>query len=191
MCGWLAGWLAVFANKCYAGCKSNPITEAQSFPVTSKCQSYSCQLKPDKRRDVTIPLSRIFQMPFSAGRPVQPEDEKNLLYVAVTRAKRCLQISPTVHRLLRLCGETFRYPVDTEQLRAGGVTMRCAETKVVFDPLPCTITRREVKLVSGGSPYSQPCPLIRSHRCYSMARYHKCCVLAHTGHQELSQMYSI
>ncbi len=27
--------------------------------------------------------------------------------------------------------------------------------------------------------------------CYSMARYHKCCVLARTGHQELSQMYSI
>ncbi len=33
-----------------------------------------------------------------------------------------------------------------------------------------------------------PCPL---WVCYSMARYHKCCVLARTGHQELSQMYSI
>ncbi len=27
--------------------------------------------------------------------------------------------------------------------------------------------------------------------CYSMAQYHKCCVLVRTGHQELSQMYSI
>lgn len=77
----------------------------------------------------------------------QPADESNLLYVAVTRAKKCLQISPTVYRLLRICGENFRYPVSSELLRSQGVTMKCAETDREFDPLACTIVRRKVRLV--------------------------------------------
>ena len=78
----------------------------------------------------------------------QPSDESNLLYVAVTRAKKCLQISPTVYRLLRICGENFKYPVSSELLRSQGVTMRCAETERDFNPLTCTVVRRKIRLVS-------------------------------------------
>ena len=78
----------------------------------------------------------------------QPGDENNLLYVAVTRAKKCLQMSPTVYRLLRNCGENFRYPVSSERLRSEGVTMKCAETERDFDPMACTIVRRKLRLVS-------------------------------------------
>lgn len=39
-----------------------------------------------------------------------PEDEWNLLYVAVTRAKRCLLMSQSLQNLLSLAGVSGTFP---------------------------------------------------------------------------------
>lgn len=76
-------------------------------------------------------------------------DEGNLLYVAVTRAKHALQISPTLKTILSLCGERFEHPVCSKQLQQQGVTMKCRETDKEFKPYALSIQKEPIKLGDG------------------------------------------
>ncbi|XP_064604992.1 F-box DNA helicase 1-like isoform X2 [Liolophura sinensis] len=51
------------------------------------------------------------------------EDEKNLLYVAITRAQRVLQVSPALRDILKAAGENFEYIAFSKDLEAAKETV--------------------------------------------------------------------
>ncbi|XP_074937876.1 F-box DNA helicase 1 isoform X2 [Phalacrocorax aristotelis] len=81
---------------------------------------------------------------FSIG--MYPDDEWNLLYVAVTRAKKCLLMSKSLEHLLALAGEHFfRVELTSEAGKDGAAivcsTPQCARTlqsQLVVKKLPLT-----------------------------------------------------
>ncbi|XP_052213566.1 F-box DNA helicase 1-like isoform X20 [Dreissena polymorpha] len=89
------------------------------------------------------------------------EDENNLLYVAVTRAKNALQMSKTLMSVLKLAGEQFVYPVASDKLRESGQVFRCRGTHAEFKPHCVTLQKKEITLGDGvllkGGLYSPAC----------------------------------
>ncbi|XP_027527014.1 F-box DNA helicase 1 [Neopelma chrysocephalum] len=77
-----------------------------------------------------------------------PEDEWNLLYVAVTRAKKCLLLSKSLEHLLALAGERFlRVELMSEAAKAGASRACCvsgcpntldSNSRLVVRKLPLT-----------------------------------------------------
>ncbi|XP_033746802.1 F-box DNA helicase 1-like [Pecten maximus] len=77
------------------------------------------------------------------------EDESNLLYVAVTRAKNALIMSPTLTKLIQRAGCAFEYPVLSSVLKDKGVAFTCMKTGSEFKPYALTLQKRDVKLSNG------------------------------------------
>lgn len=78
------------------------------------------------------------------------EDESNLLYVAVTRAKNALIMSPTLYRLLNRAGCKFEFPVLSSQLKEKDIPFKCVKTGAEFKPYALTLQKRDVKMSNGG-----------------------------------------
>ncbi|XP_071160751.1 F-box DNA helicase 1-like [Mytilus edulis] len=87
---------------------------------------------------------QIAQLPICPG--YVNTDEGNLLYVAVTRAKHALLMSPILKIILELCGERFEHPVPSHQLQEQGIAMKCRESQQEFKPYALTIQKEVVKL---------------------------------------------
>ena len=64
-----------------------------------------------------------------AGDREQEEEERNLLYVAVTRAKRKLIINPACYYTLLRVGERFEKIVDTAAYTSQGISTTCCHCK--------------------------------------------------------------
>lgn len=77
------------------------------------------------------------------------EDESNLLYVAITRARKRLQMSPLLYKLLGQYGEKFYRLVPTSFLRKAGKSLTCCVLGTTFEPQSTVVLcRRQVTLVS-------------------------------------------
>ncbi|XP_013400415.1 F-box DNA helicase 1-like isoform X2 [Lingula anatina] len=87
----------------------------------------------------------------SDGQTVEhKEDECNILYVAVTRAKKRLQMNEILMKhVLRHLGEQFEYPVSSKSLEKDGASIKCMYTDQVFKPNAATLVRRTVKIDGG------------------------------------------
>jgi len=59
-------------------------------------------------------------------------DECNLLYVAITRAKKRLQMSPKLVTILKRAGYDFCQLKSTKQLQKNGTSFVCGLTKTPF-----------------------------------------------------------
>ncbi|XP_052779694.1 F-box DNA helicase 1-like [Mya arenaria] len=98
------------------------------------------------------------------------EDEHNLLYVAVTRAKNALQMSPTLLTILKRAGIRFTYPVSSAKLAERVVPFRCLETNAEFKPHCVTLEKQKITLADGtvreGGVYS---PALLTEDSHSMA----------------------
>lgn len=81
--------------------------------------------------------------------PEKKDDEDNLLYVAVTRAKNALQMSPTLLAVLKRAGENFQFPVYSKDFRASGGSFKCIETGAEFKPQCLTLEKKTVVLGEG------------------------------------------
>jgi ATP-dependent exoDNAse (exonuclease V) beta subunit len=82
------------------------------------------------------------------GRPSNITDECNLLYVAITRAKKRLQMSPTLLSILQRAGHDFCQLVSTKQLQKEGATFVCDVTKTPFEATNAvTLYRPNITLV--------------------------------------------
>ncbi|XP_033106851.1 F-box DNA helicase 1-like [Anneissia japonica] len=59
----------------------------------------------------------------------QPMDEFNLLYVALTRAKKRLKLTSPILKMLARLNETFSYPVSTKAITRNeeGVLVKCLQ----------------------------------------------------------------
>ena len=83
---------------------------------------------------------------------VQPSvrvDECNLLYVAITRAKKRLQMSPTLVKILQRAGCDFTQLVSSKQLQKDGREFVCCVNKLPFEPTNVvTLCQQKVTLVS-------------------------------------------
>lgn len=79
----------------------------------------------------------------------QTKDEENLLYVAVTRAKNALQLSPTLVRILKQAGEKFEFPAYSKNLQDSGCVFKCLQTDSEFKPNSLTLERKTIKLGDG------------------------------------------
>ncbi|OWF35307.1 F-box only protein 18 [Mizuhopecten yessoensis] len=77
------------------------------------------------------------------------EDESNLLYVAVTRAKKALIMSPTLMKLIQRSGCSFEYPVLSTTLKEKKVTFTCMKTGAEFKPYALTLQRKDINLSNG------------------------------------------
>ncbi|XP_060062920.1 F-box DNA helicase 1-like [Ylistrum balloti] len=80
---------------------------------------------------------------------VLSEDESNLLYVAVTRAKNALIMSPTLTKLIQKNGCMFEYPVLSSELKDKSVAFTCMKTGTEFKPYALTLQKKEIKLSNG------------------------------------------
>ena len=60
-------------------------------------------------------------------------DECNLLYVAITRAKKRLLMSPTLVTILKRAGYDFCQLKSTKQLQKDGTSLVCGITKTTFE----------------------------------------------------------
>lgn len=76
-------------------------------------------------------------------------DEFNLLYVAVTRAKRSLLMTPTLVNLMKRAGEKYEFPVLSSQLVTSGVVMKCKETDEEFTPFALTLQKKRIVTSDG------------------------------------------
>ncbi|XP_051631408.1 F-box DNA helicase 1 isoform X3 [Manacus candei] len=82
-----------------------------------------------------------------------PEDEWNLLYVAVTRAKKCLLLSKSLEHLLALAGERFlRVELMSEAAKAGASQICCvSKCTNMLDPSSRLVVRKLPLTHSNGS----------------------------------------
>ncbi|XP_027526026.1 F-box DNA helicase 1 [Corapipo altera] len=82
-----------------------------------------------------------------------PEDEWNLLYVAVTRAKKCLLLSKSLEHLLALAGERFlRVELMSEAAKAGASCTCCmSRCTNMLDPSSRLVVRKLPLTHSNGS----------------------------------------
>ena len=80
----------------------------------------------------------------------RPEDESNLLYVAITRARKRLQMSRQLYEQLGRSGHRFFRLVPTCRLRKDcGTSLTCCVLGTTFEPQwTVTLCRRRIKLVS-------------------------------------------
>ncbi|XP_074646265.1 F-box DNA helicase 1-like isoform X2 [Tubulanus polymorphus] len=74
------------------------------------------------------------------------DDEKNILYVAATRAKKRLQLSASVFTVLQLCGEKFEFPQLSSELEMKEGKLVCSAMKSEFKPKALTLVRQSIKL---------------------------------------------
>ncbi|XP_078676527.1 F-box DNA helicase 1-like isoform X2 [Branchiostoma floridae x Branchiostoma belcheri] len=90
------------------------------------------------------------------------EDEKNLLYVAATRAKKSLLLTKTVMTALKDVQEQFIYPSLTQELLNSGVQLTCTNTRcgqaTPADNL-LTMNRKTVTYGTGHGLEAPPGPL--------------------------------
>ncbi|MDK0879741.1 ATP-binding domain-containing protein, partial [Clostridium perfringens] len=61
-------------------------------------------------------------------------DERNLLYVAVTRAKKSLILSSTIVKLLELYGDHHLSVISSKVLKEKGVNFKCKVSGEEFEP---------------------------------------------------------
>ncbi|KAL5013331.1 hypothetical protein ScPMuIL_007601 [Solemya velum] len=104
--------------------------------------------------DFSMPQAVIAKMQvlfpdFTMNMRPSTSDEGNLLYVAATRAKRALQMSPTLLNIMTMAGEKFIYPVFTDELKKKDTEFKCKETDVEFTPLAITLQKRDITLGDG------------------------------------------
>ncbi|XP_064633360.1 F-box DNA helicase 1-like [Lineus longissimus] len=83
------------------------------------------------------------------------QDEGNLLYVAVTRAKKRLLLTDTLLALLKLCGEKFDYPKHTSLVKEDDKPLKSFQTDTEITPGPICLVRSDIKksnavTISGG-----------------------------------------
>ncbi|XP_061172285.1 F-box DNA helicase 1-like [Saccostrea echinata] len=76
-------------------------------------------------------------------------DEYNLLYVAVSRAKRSLLMTPTLVDLMKKAGERYEFPVLSSHLANSGVVMKCKETDEEFSPFALTLQKKTIVTSDG------------------------------------------
>ncbi|KAH3816369.1 hypothetical protein DPMN_117885 [Dreissena polymorpha] len=116
---------------------------------------------PESRQGYIDHDSQMTPIDFQVKDKQISEDENNLLYVAVTRAKNALQMSKTLMSVLKLAGEQFVYPVASDKLRESGQVFRCRGTHAEFKPHCVTLQKKEITLVNGvllkGGLYSPAC----------------------------------
>ncbi|KAM6385112.1 F-box DNA helicase 1 isoform 3-T5 [Alca torda] len=88
---------------------------------------------------------------FSIG--MYPEDEWNLLYVAVTRAKKCLLMSKSLEHLLALAGEHFLRVELMSEAAKDGATLACSTPQCTQTlPSSCRLVVKKLPLThSNGS----------------------------------------
>ncbi|XP_054044054.1 F-box DNA helicase 1 isoform X3 [Rissa tridactyla] len=88
---------------------------------------------------------------FSIG--MYPEDEWNLLYVAVTRAKKCLLMSKSLEHLLALAGEHFLRVELMSEAAKDGATLPCSAPQCTGTlPSDCRLVVKKLPLThSNGS----------------------------------------
>ncbi|KAK3581277.1 hypothetical protein CHS0354_033010 [Potamilus streckersoni] len=91
-----------------------------------------------------INIDGMIQLPLMVTLRDPNSDESNLLYVAVTRAKHALQMTPTLAKVLALAGERFDFPVLSKKLEKDGVIFKCRETDANFKPTALTLQRKEI-----------------------------------------------
>ncbi|KAI0230871.1 hypothetical protein LSAT2_018772 [Lamellibrachia satsuma] len=78
------------------------------------------------------------------------EDEKNLLYVAVTRATKRLQLTSEIMRLLKLAGEEFWYLTSSSRLPSPELPLKCMLTgRGNWTPPAVTLAKQKVQLGDG------------------------------------------
>ncbi|XP_068025390.1 F-box DNA helicase 1 isoform X1 [Melanerpes formicivorus] len=82
-----------------------------------------------------------------------PEDEWNLLYVAVTRAKKYLLMSPSLEHLLALAGEHFLQVELMSEARKDGDTIICSvpQCKAAVQPWSRLVVKKLPLIHSNGS----------------------------------------
>ncbi|XP_050414596.2 F-box DNA helicase 1 [Patella vulgata] len=78
-----------------------------------------------------------------------PYDESNLLYVAITRAKQALQLSPVIVKILKESGMKFETPVLSEVLKEKKTPFKCHVSGAEFQPKVFTLQKETVKLGCG------------------------------------------
>uniref|UniRef100_A0A8C3LZL2 F-box DNA helicase 1 n=1 Tax=Chrysolophus pictus TaxID=9089 RepID=A0A8C3LZL2_CHRPC len=122
----------------------------------AKGLEFDTVLVADDFVDVPCPIDNNQRRPqFIIG--MHPEDEWNLLYVAVTRAKKCLLMSQSLEHLLALAGEHFlRVELMGEAVK----------TRVACSTQQCTQT-----LQSGTRLIVKKLPLIHSNGSKNMGGY--------------------
>ncbi|KAL3851875.1 hypothetical protein ACJMK2_015575 [Sinanodonta woodiana] len=91
-----------------------------------------------------INIDGMVQLPLMVTLRDPNSDESNLLYVAVTRAKHALQMTPTLVKVLALAGERFDFPVLSKKLEKDGTIFKCRETDANFKPTALTLQRKEI-----------------------------------------------
>ncbi|KAK6176078.1 hypothetical protein SNE40_014433 [Patella caerulea] len=78
-----------------------------------------------------------------------PYDESNLLYVAITRAKQALQMSPVIVKILKESGMKFETPVLSQVLKEKKLPFKCHVSGAEFQPKVFTLQKETVKLGCG------------------------------------------
>ncbi|XP_071960450.1 F-box DNA helicase 1-like [Antedon mediterranea] len=73
-----------------------------------------------------------------------PDDELNLLYVALTRAKKRLKLTSPILKMLAKLNETFTYPVSTKTVigKDGDIVVKCLECTYKIEPTTVLIFER-------------------------------------------------
>lgn len=99
-----------------------------------------------------------------------PRDEANILYVAVTRAKKCLLLPEKITKVLHLAYEKFEYPVASKSIFQDNAALTCTSCDATFTPhTVLMLIRRKVVMASereikpgplcmkcGSDPYMRP-----------------------------------
>lgn len=67
-------------------------------------------------------------------------DEYNLLYVAITRARKRLLMSPGLVKVLARVGEKFFYPVSTRQAKETKISA-VSEVNSAIEPVTAVVTK--------------------------------------------------
>lgn len=101
----------------------------------------------------TVRLTDDYMMS-NTDRPCErPADEKNLLYVAITRARKRLQMSHQLYEHLGRFGEKFFRLVPSRSLcKDETTTLTCCVLGTTFHPQSTvTLCRRRIKLADGRS----------------------------------------
>ncbi|CAH1782586.1 unnamed protein product [Owenia fusiformis] len=135
--------------------KATSIIEVADYVLTTAHKSKGLEFN-------TVRLTDDFSIvPHGLGE----QDENNLLYVAATRAKKCLQMNRSLHLVLKRSGENFQYPMCTEAYKEmkkpPGNVLNCFVTGTDFEPQALVLVRKSVKLMNdvemSGGPISPQC----------------------------------
>uniref|UniRef100_K1R3P2 F-box only protein 18 n=1 Tax=Magallana gigas TaxID=29159 RepID=K1R3P2_MAGGI len=133
--------------------KFNSFAEFEQFALKTNDMELLGKIKIVKTYHHNLPVSihkilaRTVKDLNTAGPVPISADEFNLLYVAVTRAKRSLLMTPTLVNLMKRAGEKYEFPMLSSQLVTSGVVMKCKETDEEFTPFALTLQKKRIVTV--------------------------------------------